>query len=209
MIKRVAFASCYVYSPSGTSAVCARSRLLCSLLKAGDARYMIKYAVRVHQLAVEPSRLAGFFCSTDVFVPVPRSVSGSSSGTWVAADLAHALVQEGLGAMTWPGLHRISAVRKSATSAPGERPSVALHYASFSMDLPPVVPTTVVLVDDVITRGRTLLAAASRVREALPGTNVRAFALVRTMGQIAGVPALLDPCTGEIRWRAGDAQRYP
>jgi hypothetical protein len=209
MIRRVAYASCYVYSPSGTGAVCARSRLLCSLLKAGDAQYMIKYAVRVHQLALESSRLAGFFCSSDVFVPVPRCVPGSSSGTWVAADLSHALVQEGLGAMTWPGLRRISAVRKSATAAPGERPSVALHYASFSLDRPPVDPTGVVLVDDVITRGRTLLAAASRVREAFPGANVRAFALLRTMGQIPGVAALLDPCTGEIRWRAGDAHRFP
>jgi predicted amidophosphoribosyltransferase len=168
---------------------------------------MIKYAVRVHQQAQE-SRLAGFFCSTDVFVPVPRCVP-RSQGTWVAAELSHALVQEGLGAMMWPGLRRISAVRKSATAAPGARPSVALHYASFSMDRPRVNPTSVVLIDDVITRGRTLLAAAARVREALPGVQIRAFALLRTMGQISGVQRLLDPCTGEIRWRGGDAQRFP
>jgi hypothetical protein len=208
MIKRVAYASCYVYSPSGIGAVCERSRLLCALLKAGDARYIFKYAMRVHQQTLESAPLAGFFCSTDVFVPVPRSVPGSC-GTWAAADLSHALVQEGLGAMTWPGLRRTSAVRKSATAAPGERPSVALHYASFSLDRPPVIPASVVLIDDVITRGRTLLAAASRLREAFPGIKVRAFALVRTMGQLPGVPVLLDPCTGEIRWRAGDAQRFP
>jgi predicted amidophosphoribosyltransferase len=170
---------------------------------------MIRYAVRVRQLALKSSRLAGFFCSTDVFVPVPRSVPRSYRGIWVAADLSHALVQEGLGTMTWPGLRRLFAVRKSATAPPGERPSVALHYASFSLDQPPVIPTSVVLVDDVITRGRTLLAAAARVHEAFPGADVRAFALLRTMGQISGVPALLDPCTGEIRWRAGDAQRFP
>jgi predicted amidophosphoribosyltransferase len=209
MIKRVAYASCYVYSPSGTGAVCARSRLLCALLKAGDARFMVRYAVRVHQQALGSSRLAGFFCSTDILVPVPRSVPRCHGGTWVAADLSHALVQEGLGAMTWPGLRRISAVRKSATAAPGARPSVAVHYASFSIDRPPVIPTSVVLIDDIVTRGRTLLAAASRVREAFPDAKIRAFALLRTMGQIPGVQSLLDPCTGEIRWRAGDAQRLP
>ena len=208
MIKRVAYASCYVYSPSGTGAACERSRLLCALLKAGDARFMIRCALRVHQLALESSRLAGFFCSTDVFVPVPRSIPGSC-GTWVAADLAQALVREGLGATTWPGLRRVSAVRKSATAAPGTRPSVALHYASFSMDQAPMTPTSVVLIDDVVTRGRTMLAAASRVREAFPAAKVRGFALLRTMGQIPQVPMLLDPCTGEIRWRAGDAQRFP
>jgi predicted amidophosphoribosyltransferase len=209
MIKRVAYASCYVYSPSGTGAVCARSRLLCALLKAGDARFMVRYAVRVHQQALGSSRLAGFFCSTDILVPVPRSVPRCHGGTWVAADLSHALVQEGLGAMTWPGLRRISAVRKSATAAPGARPSVAVHYASFSIDRPPVIPTSLVLIDDIVTRGRTLLAAASRVREAFPDAKIRAFALLRTMGQIPGVQSLLDPCTGEIRWRAGDAQRLP
>ena len=58
-------------------------------------------------------------------------------------------------------------------------------------------------------KGRTLLAAASRVHEAFPGVQIRAFALVRTMGLIPGVQQLLDPCKGEIRWRSGDAHRSP
>jgi hypothetical protein len=58
------------------------------------------------------------------------------------------------------------------------------------------------------TKGRTLLAAASRVHEAFPCAQIRAFALVRTMG-FSGVQQLLDPCKGEIRWRAGDAHRSP
>ena len=111
--------------------------------------------------------------------------------------------------MTWPGLRRISAVRKSATAARGARPSVATHYASFAIERPTVVPASVVLIDDVITRGRTLLAAATRLREAFPCAQIRAFALLRTLGQIPDVKRLLDPCTGEIRWRAGDARRFP
>ena len=59
------------------------------------------------------------------------------------------------------------------------------------------------------TKGRTLLAAASRVHEAFPCAQIRAFALVRTMGLIPGVQQLLDPCKGEIRWRSGDAHRSP
>jgi hypothetical protein len=61
----------------------------------------------------------------------------------------------------------------------------------------------------VITKGRTLLAAASRVQETFPYAQIRAFALVRTMGLISGVEQLLEPCMGEIRWRAGDAHRSP
>jgi hypothetical protein len=59
------------------------------------------------------------------------------------------------------------------------------------------------------TKGRTLLAAASRVHEAFPSAQIRAFALVRTMGMSSGVQQLLDPCLGEIRWKAGDACRSP
>ena len=35
------------------------------------------------------------------------------------------------------------------------------------------------------------------------------MAMANRMGMIAGVAQLLDPCKGEIRWRAGDAHRNP
>jgi predicted amidophosphoribosyltransferase len=208
VIRRLAFASCYVYSPTGKGAICERSRLLRALLKAGDAHFMLKYAVRVQQQAERSSQLAGFFHDTDVLVPVPRS-STKACGMWVAADLARALVQEGLGTMAWPGLHRICAVPKSATAARGARPTVSCHFESFLMERCSVDPAGVVLIDDVITKGRTLLAAAARVREAYPHAQIRAFALLRTLGFIAGVENLLDPCRGEIRWQRGDARRIP
>jgi predicted amidophosphoribosyltransferase len=208
MIESVAFASCYVYSPSGTGTVCERSRLLRALLKSGDARFLVKYANRVQQQAADPNQLAGFFLTDDVLVPVPGS-SPRVRGHWVAGELADALVREGLGAIAWPGLHRTCAVRKSATAARGARPSVDAHYASFVLESPPRELRSVILVDDVITKGRTLLAAAARVREALPGVPIRAFALLRTMGMTPGVRQLLNPCRGEITWIAGDACRMP
>lgn len=208
MIRAIAYASCYVYSPAGTGAVCERSRLLRALLKAGDATFMLKYAARVRQQARDSPLLAGFFDATDVLVPVPGSAPYIAGGLWAAEHLAVALVNEGLGAAAWTGLRRVRAVRKSATAAPGERPTVNLHYESFVIERPTIPPERIVLIDDVVTKGRTLLAAASRVREAFPCAQIRAFALVRTMG-FSGVQQLLDPCIGEIRWRAGDAHRSP
>jgi hypothetical protein len=209
MIRVVAYASCYVYSPGGAGAVCERSRLLRALLKAGDAGFMLKYALRVHQQATDSPLLEGFFGTADVLVPVPGSARSVTGGSWVAKRLAAALVNEGLGGAAWPGLRRIRAVRKSATSAPGERPTVNLHYESFLVERTAIPPERIVLIDDVVTKGRTLLAAASRVHEAFPCAQIRAFALVRTMGLIPRVQQLLDPCKGEIRWRAGDAHRTP
>jgi predicted amidophosphoribosyltransferase len=198
-----------VYSPTGTGAVCERSRLLRALLKAGDADFMVKYALRVRQQAADSSLLAGFFSTADVLVPVPGSSPCAAGGWWAARHLAVALINEGLGGAEWSGLHRVWAVRKSATAAPGERPTVNLHYDSFCIERPATPPERIVLIDDVVTRGRTLLAAATRVHEAFPFAQIRAFALVRTMGLIPGVRQLLDPCKGEIRWRAGDAHRSP
>jgi predicted amidophosphoribosyltransferase len=208
MIEHVSFASCYVYSPAGDGAICARSRMLRALLKEGDARFMIKYAARVRRQMEPPAKLAGFFRCDDVLVPVPRCTP-KVGGTWAAAELARALVQEGVGCATWPGLHRISAVRKSATSAKGRRPSVERHYDSLRLEPLNLCPKGILLIDDVITKGRTLLAAAARVSEALPDVQIRAFALLRTRGMISDIQSVLEPCRGEIRWMDGDARRIP
>ncbi len=211
MIRAVAFASCYVYSPGGTCAISERSRVLRALIKTGDARFIFKYALRVRQQASELPLLTGFFDATDVLVPVPGSEAWDSGVVSVTEHLAAALVRAGLGQAAWAGLRRARAVGKSATAAPGERPTVARHYDSFvvgRMDSLCERPHFV-LIDDVVTKGRTLLAAAARLQEAYPCARVRAFALLRTMGLVPEVNRLLDPCVGEIRWRAGDAHRSP
>jgi phosphoribosylpyrophosphate synthetase len=74
--------------------------------------------------------------------------------------------------------------------------------------LPAEVPGSVVLIDDVVTKGRTLLAAAATLHAANPATTVRGFALLRTMGYEA-IDRLLEPCSGIIGWNHGDAQRVP
>jgi predicted amidophosphoribosyltransferase len=190
-------------------ATCERSRLLQVLLKTGDAGFIRKYACRVHQQAMDSPPLAGFFGAADVLIPVPGSSPHAAGGLWAAEHLAAALVNEGLGRLAWSGLRRVRAVRKSSTAAPGKRPTVNLHYESFFLERPAIPLERIVLIDDVVTKGRTLLAAASRVQEALPCAQIRAFALIRTMGLIPEVQRLLDPCKGEIRWRAGDAHRSP
>ena len=209
MVRVVTFASCYVYSPSGSDAASERSRLLRTLLKASDARFIFKYAVRVRQQVADTAPLAGFFRPSNVLVPIPGSAPPVAGTMSVAEHLALALLSEGLGHSIWPGLHRVCAVRKSATAAPGSRPTVGNHYDSFAIDSAAALPRQVVLIDDVVTKGRTLLAAAARLQEACPDAQIRAFALLRTMGLVAGVNRLLDPCIGEIRWRAGDAYRSP
>lgn len=211
MMPALTFAACYVYSPCGECAISARSRVLCSRLKAGDAHFIPRYAARVRQQASEQSIFAGFFNASDVLIPVPGNEPPPAGITPVTERLAAALVREGLGLAAWTGLSRARAVRKSATAPHGTRPTVREHFDTFSVEGAGGIPGTaqILLVDDVVTKGRTLMAAAARLQEAFPGARIRAFALLRTMGLIPSVNRLLDPCVGQIKWRGGDTHRVP
>jgi predicted amidophosphoribosyltransferase len=210
MIRRVAFASCYVYSPAGKGRVSQHSRLLRELLKAADARFIDKYAGRVQQQVDGGSAaLCGYIEAEDILVPVPGSAATCAERAWVAGRLADALIDKGLGRVAWPGLHRVSSVRKSAYALIGARPSVHRHYDSFSFMKPLWESQSIVLVDDIVTKGRTLLAAAARIQDALPHARIKAFALMRTRGLGCDVATLLEPCRGEINWSSGDARRNP
>jgi predicted amidophosphoribosyltransferase len=115
----------------------------------------------------------------------------------------------GLGRQVWKGLQRQSAVTKSATARARERPTVREHYESFAVEHPLPAIHKILLVDDVITKGRTLLAAAARLQEQFPHADIRAFALIRTLGFSPPAEQLAQTCTGVVRWAGGDARREP
>jgi adenine/guanine phosphoribosyltransferase-like PRPP-binding protein len=83
------------------------------------------------------------------------------------------------------------------------------HYDSFVAMPAPNPIRRVVLIDDVITKGRTLLAAATRLRVELPLSDIRGFALIRTEGFVQQIKHLEEPCHGVVRWTRGDARREP
>jgi hypothetical protein len=211
MISSLTFASCYIYAPAGACDVSERSRSLCLLLKAGDTRLILKYAKLVRHRARECPALATFFSSDDVLVPVPGNGPRDAGARTAATLLAEALVCEGLAGTHLQCVRRVQRVPKSATASPRGRPTAERHYDSFIVELTRAVhrPARMILVDDVVTRGRTLLAAATRLHEAFPHSRIQGFALLRTLGFASRVDRLWDPCIGEITWREGDARRNP
>jgi hypothetical protein len=216
--RGVAFAACYVYSPHGSGAIARGSRRLRLRLKQADPCWFPRYAARVRELVVRYRRFAGFFESDVLLVPVPGSVAHAEGASAVTERLAIELLKCGLGGGLWPAMRRRYAVRKSATAEAGCRPTVFEHRASLAVVAgAPVTrgfgdaraPRRLLLVDDFVTKGRTLLAAAATLQDALPEAEVRAFALARTLGHAPGLEHLVVPCEGEIRWVEGDAWRSP
>jgi hypothetical protein len=64
-------------------------------------------------------------------------------------------------------------------------------------------------VDDVVTRGATLLGAASRLADALPAARVRAFAAIRTISNPEEFSSITAQVIGRIEYRDGETFRRP
>jgi hypothetical protein len=207
-LRSVSFCSCYIYSPRGGGFICAASREVCAKLKLGDPAWLPGYGGHVREQAAKLPALADMFDGDVTLVPVPGS-DPSATRVWAAERLAVALHGVQLGSSIWQGIQRRFPVRRSATAFNADRPTLQQHYDSFSVPNVSSAPASIVLVDDVITKGRTILAAAARLHEAFPNSDIRAFALVRTMGFLQQVTHFLEPCQGVVRWAGGDARREP
>jgi len=196
------------YSPRGNSELSQKSRNLCGNIKAGRA-VLIESAVPLLQ-AAGAAVLAPFLDHGATLVPVPRSAPLTEGALWPAELIASILARGGLGGAVLPCVRRVTAVRKSSTSPAKDRPSVAEHYESLAVDGQLARPRSITLVDDVLTQGRTVIACVLRLRDAYPGVEIRAFAMVRAQGLVEDVERIVDPSAGVIKYyESGKTFRDP
>ncbi|MEI6192869.1 MAG: hypothetical protein WCS42_00905 [Verrucomicrobiota bacterium] len=107
------------------------------------------------------------------------------------------MLQEGLGVDVQSLLERTVVVPKAAFSKADERPTCVTHYSSLAVKKQLGTPKAILLVDDVVTAGRMLLSSVSKLKDAYPQTDVRAFALIRTMSGVE-IQSVISPCVGKI-----------
>ena len=153
---------------------------------------------------------AGFFKPNTVLVPIPKSSLMQPNSLWVPQRIAMALASAGLGKQVESCLIRAKAVPKATLSSPSERPTAEQHYESISVQSSLCKPDEIVLIDDVVTRGATLLGSANRLAEAFPDSHIRAFAAMRTISNPNEFEHVYDPCIGNIDlWTTGETFRRP
>lgn len=131
-------------------------------------------------------------------VPVPRSSPLPPDALWPSKIIADVLFRHGMGSQVVPCIERTVALRKSSTSASRDRPNVAAHYDSFTVNNDLLVTDKIVLVDDVLTLGRTVFACAIRLQEAFPQATISAFAIFRTQGLKPEIEVFVDPAKGTV-----------
>lgn len=196
-LSEVTFGAYLQYSPRGTTEVSKRSRMWRDAVKF-DRPGQIRSAVE-HLSRHAPKDLLGFFGADVTLVPAPRSAPTQKGALWVAERISEELLRAGLAGSVQPSLVRTRAVQKSAFASLGERPSPQVHLDSFAVRRTLVPESRILVVDDIITKGATLLAAVSVVQAFYPESRVLAFALLRTMGLVPEVNAVLSPCIGTVR----------
>lgn len=214
LLDRVPFASFAAYSPRETDRRSRLSRTMCyaakedgSVVLDGRRMQVIPRMVSRLEAKIADSNIADWFADDPVLVPAPRSTPHIEGNVWPPRVIAHQLVAAGFGRSVRLLLQRTREVPKASRSAPADRPTAPVHYRTLRVLRPVQVPDSILIVDDVITSGCMLLAAASRLQEAFPESRVRAFALIRTESE-GPIANIYDPCRGAITLRADGERTY-
>lgn len=214
LLSDLEFGSYLTYSPRGETEEALKSRRVRDNLK-GDKNVgsppqtTTRYLANILAQRITQTPLQELLGPDVTFVPVPKSALQLSGSLWVSQRIADALVEVGLGNGAFPILERRRAVPKAAFSAPEDRPKAIDHFDTIGVHLQLEPMERIILVDDIITRGATMLGAASRLAEAYPEAEIRGFAMVRTMSRPEAFVQIEDPCLGHIRISGDQTFREP
>jgi len=174
---------------------------------------MSQWIAKAVQDRMKSLPFAYFFQPSTVLVPVPKSSLMQPDTLWVPLRIAIALTKRGIGSQVDSCLVRTTSVRKAAWSKASQRPKPKEHFASLSVQrrISEPTPKEILLVDDIITRGSTLLGAANRLAEAFPGARIRAFGAMTTISRPSDFVSLSKALIGSIQYQPSteDTLRRP
>jgi predicted amidophosphoribosyltransferase len=210
------FGALLTYSSHGTTPKAIHSKGVMQALKRDKyvgnppTILMSEWVARKMKQEMTKLPLASLFHPNSILVPVPKSSLMQPNTLWVPERIANALVSVGIGKQVVSCLIRAKAVPKAALSSPKERPTAEQHYESISVQGSLRNPDEIVLIDDVVTRGATLIGCANRLTDAFPQCHIQAFVAMRTISNPNEFDNVYSPCMGTIDLcETGDTFRRP
>lgn len=208
LISKVPYGTFLNFSPRGASEKSQKSKEICYKFKQGKPD-VLNALIADFKANLQQYPFADFFGEDVTLIPTPGSAPLYKGALWPSKMIADNLVTGGFAKEALPCIERIKAVQKSATASAGNRPDVQTHYDSLAVKKSLIVPEKILIVDDVLTRGCTTLAVASRVKEAYPEADIKIFAPIRTQGLVQDITLLKDPSVGTVSLVNGQCQRDP
>ncbi len=214
-LSTIEFGSLLSYSPHGSSEEALNSKDNMMALKT-DQRVrdppilMSELIAQTIQRNIMELPFSSFFSSKPILVPTPSSSLTKPGTLWVPDRLAKALVGRGLGQNVVQCLERVRALPKAAISAAANRPKATEHYNSMAVQKILSEPEEIILVDDVVTRGATLIGAANKLADAFPKAHITAFVAMRTISNPKEFGKIYSPVRGIIELQpSGETFRRP
>jgi len=152
------------------------------------------------------------FLADAVLVPAPKSAPLTTGALWASLRIAQALHEHSVGRAVAAVIERVRPIPTSHLVGGSARAWPDQHLATLALrrELPIDFDGRLVIVDDVVTRGSTLLGCALALRESYPTANVVGFAAARTLKQEETMPSdAVQPILGTIEWTEGWINRSP
>ena len=186
-LQRIEFGALLSYSPNGRAFRDVASKGVMSAVKndefivaEGRRIQMSEFVAKTVRQRRESLPFSHLFDSNPVLVPTPSSSLKKPDSLWPANRITLALRKE-LGNEASECLVRVKPLPKSATSAAPNRSTAAQHFETLQVQELLTRPKAILLVDDVVTRGATLLGAANRLAESYPDAQIAAFVALRAV----------------------------
>ena len=203
-LERIEFGSLLSYSPNGKTERDLASKGVMSAVKndefviaSGNRIQMSEFVAKSIKEKRGSLPFSHLFDSNPILVPTPSSALKKPDSLWVPNRIALALSKE-LGHKVAECLVRVKPLPKSATSAASSRSTAAQHFESLEVQQLLAHPESILLVDDVVTRGATMLGAANRLVESYPKAQIAAFAALRSVSDPSQFKGVSESVSGFI-----------